>query len=44
MDWNQVYIGLKVMVEGMSGIFLALFIIYGFIIFLRKVFPIKDEE
>lgn len=41
---ENVVIALKVMGQGMFGIFIALSIIYGMVLLLTKVFPPKEGE
>ncbi|MBM7613756.1 hypothetical protein [Alkaliphilus hydrothermalis] len=44
MNMNHVYIALRVMGAGMTGIFVTLSILYGFIIFLTKIYPMKANK
>lgn len=41
---EEIVIALKVMGQGMFGIFVALAIVYAMIIVLTKVFPPKEGE
>ncbi|MBM7613758.1 OadG-related small transporter subunit [Alkaliphilus hydrothermalis] len=44
MNMEEVYISLKVMGAGMTGIFATLSILYVFIILLVKTFPLKKSQ
>lgn len=44
MNWELIYDALEVMGKGMLGIFIALTIVYGFVLALTKFCPVKEEE
>lgn len=44
MNNPDVLQALSIMVRGMLGIFIALSILYGFMVLLGKSFPYKEED
>lgn len=44
MNNPEVLQALSIMARGMMGIFIALSILYGFIVILTKSFPHKEDE